>query len=153
VARYLPETNATAVPREDIVSTRPALVTGEFGNDERFRESPGRDGSALRAIERCAAYETRARCVSRRQGASAPRLSWQGWAASRVFALTPLLFAVQQVSEGVVWLTINPDGSRTALHQVAVAAFWCSPSSCGRRGFPCRCRSPRTALLASSKPA
>jgi hypothetical protein len=40
----------------------------------------------------------------------------------RLFAAIPLLFAAQQVSEGIVWLTIHaPD--RSGLHRAAVAAF------------------------------
>ena len=41
---------------------------------------------------------------------------------SALFAATPLLFAAQQASEGVVWLTMN-DASHTTMHRVAVFAF------------------------------
>jgi hypothetical protein len=42
-------------------------------------------------------------------------------ASHRLFATTPLLFAVQQASEGVVWLTMGSEGSR--VHHAAVATF------------------------------
>ena len=41
---------------------------------------------------------------------------------SAVFAATPFLFAAQQASEGVVWLTMN-DASHATMHHVAVFAF------------------------------
>jgi hypothetical protein len=40
----------------------------------------------------------------------------------RVLAATPLLFAVQQVAEGMVWRTIN-DPDQATLHAVSVAVF------------------------------
>ena len=40
----------------------------------------------------------------------------------RMFAAIPLIFAVQQAAEGVVWLTIV-DGERTAVHRLAVSIF------------------------------
>jgi heme/copper-type cytochrome/quinol oxidase subunit 4 len=40
----------------------------------------------------------------------------------RMFAGIPLIFAVQQAAEGVVWLTIV-DGERTAWHRLAVSIF------------------------------
>jgi hypothetical protein len=40
----------------------------------------------------------------------------------RLFAVAPVLFATQQVAEGIVWLTMA-DASRTALHDTAVMAY------------------------------
>jgi hypothetical protein len=40
----------------------------------------------------------------------------------RMFAAVPLLFAVQQAAEGIVWLTIG-DPQHATLHRVAVYAF------------------------------
>jgi hypothetical protein len=40
----------------------------------------------------------------------------------RLLAAVPLIFAAQQIAEGVVWLTIG-DPSQSALHRVAVTAF------------------------------
>lgn len=42
--------------------------------------------------------------------------------ANRVFAVAPLLFAAQQVAEGIVWLTM-PDGDASTLHRTAVMAY------------------------------
>jgi hypothetical protein len=41
---------------------------------------------------------------------------------SALFAATPLLFAAQQASEGVVWFTMN-DAAHATMHHVAVFAF------------------------------
>ena len=42
--------------------------------------------------------------------------------ALRVFAAVPLLFAAQQVAEGIVWLTM-PDAAESPLHRTAVIAY------------------------------
>src|SRR5690348_1383449 len=42
--------------------------------------------------------------------------------AQRMFAAIPFIFAAQQATEGIVWLTIH-DGQHASLHRLAVGAF------------------------------
>lgn len=54
-------------------------------------------------------------------GISAVTLTQKKPPSHRFLAAIPLLFAIQQVSEGIVWLTIGSDASR--VHAAAVAIF------------------------------